>query len=171
LSISDKPAVRPNFHSKLRLRAKTARQRFLETDVSPAEHQQIMDYCLKNKISVSQFLADLVLEDAATAKNRKAGLRVKPDVELTSEEYDKLELLAHLHNKSVEELIRDLIHSHLDFKRIHVESKTRLLRFYLSDREHQIVVKHLESLGVPARKYVSFLAIRFIAKSEKHRKP
>jgi hypothetical protein len=167
LSLSDKPVTRPNLGSKLRLRAKKARQRFLETDVTPAENKQILDHCLKNKISVSQFLADSILEDAASAKTRKAAVRIKPDLEFTSEEYDKLELLAHLQDKSVDELIRDLIQPNLDLQRIHVESKTRPLRFYLSDREHQTVLKHLERIGIPARKYVSFLAIRTIAKSQK----
>lgn len=169
MSVSDKTVTRPNQGSKLRQRAKTARLRFLETDVTPAEYDQIMEHCLKNKISVSQFIAELILKDAETAKTRKAVL-IQPDLEFASEEYDKLELLAHLHNKSVTELIRDLIQPHLDVQRMHVETETRPLRFYLSDREHEIVSRHLENRGLTARKYVSFLALRMISKSPKTRK-
>src|SRR6478672_10560057 len=99
LSLSDKPVTRPNQGNKLRQRAKTARLRFLETDVTPAEYDHIMEHCLKNKVSVSQFLAESILKDAETAKTRKGAVRIQPDLEFTSEEYDKLELLAHLQNK------------------------------------------------------------------------
>jgi hypothetical protein len=57
---SEKPELRPNTGNRLRLRAKTPRLRFVETDVTPEEHGKILDYCLNNKISVSQFLADLI---------------------------------------------------------------------------------------------------------------
>ncbi len=167
MSLSDKPVTRPNQGSKLRQRAKTARLRFLETDVTLAEYDQIMEHCLKNKVSVSQFLAESILKDAETAKTRKAAVRIQPDLEFASEEYDKLELLAHLQNKSVTELIRNLIQPHLDVQRMHVETQTRPLRFYLSDREHEIVSRHLENRGLTARKYVSFLALRMISRSDK----
>ncbi len=170
MSIADKPVTRPNAGNRLRLRAKTARQRFLETDVTTEEHEQIMEYCLKNKISVSQFLADLILEDAASAKTRKAA-RVTADLDFSAEEFEKLELLVHLHRKnSVSELIRDLLQPHLDLQRLHIPGETKSLRLYLSDREHEIVTKHFASRGITARKYVSFLALKAIAKSRKSRK-
>jgi hypothetical protein len=168
VSLSNKPVIRPNSGNRLRLRAKTARQRFLETDVTPAEHKQILEYCLKNKISVSQFLANLILEDAAQAKTRKTPVHIRPELEFSPEEYDKLELLAYLQGKSsIRELIRELLRPHLELQRIHVQSETRTVRFYLSDREHEIVLKHLASRGITARKYVSFLAIKNIVKSHK----
>gem|GEM_PF-1749421 len=171
VSIADKPVTRPNAGNRLRLRAKTARQRFLETDVTTEQHEQIMEYCLKNKISVSQFLADLILEDAATAKTRKAAVRVSLDLDFSAEEYEKLELLVHLHRKnSISLLIRDLLQPHLDLQRLHIPGETKSLRLYLSDREHEIVTKHFASRGITARKYVSFLALKAIAKSPKSRK-
>jgi hypothetical protein len=171
MSVADKPVTRPNAGNRLRVRAKTARQRFIETDVTTDEHSQIMEYCLKNKISVSQFLADLFLEDAASGKTRKPTVRINADLEFSAEEYDKLELLVRLHKKnSVSELIRDLLQPHLDLQRLHIPGETRPLRFYLSDREHEIVTKHIASRGITARKYVSFLALKEIAKVRKGRK-
>jgi hypothetical protein len=171
VSIAEKPVTRPNAGNRLRLRAKTARQRFLETDVTTEEHNQIMEYCLRNKVSVSQFLADLILEDAATAKSRKAAVRINADLTFSADEHDKLELLVHLHKKnSISDLIRDLLQPHLDLQRLHIPGETRSLRLYLSDREHEIVTKYIASRGITARKYVSFLALKAIAKSPKGRK-
>jgi hypothetical protein len=170
VSIPDKPVTRPNAGNRLRLRAKTARLRFLETDVTTEEHNQIMEYCLRNKVSVSQFLADLILEDAATAKTRKAAVRID-DLEFPAETYDKLELLVHLYKKnSVSELIHDLLQPHLELQRLHIPGETRSLRLYLSDREHETVTKYMASRGITARKYVSFLALKAVAKSRKGRK-
>ena len=153
------------------MRAKTARLRFVETDVTSEEHSQILDYCLKNKISVSQFLADLILQDAATAKNRKGTTRLNIQFDLTQEELEKLELLVHLHKKdNLSDLIRGLLQPHLELQRIHVPTQTRSVRFYLSEHEHEIVTKHIASRGITARKYVSFLAVKAIAKAPKGRK-
>jgi hypothetical protein len=171
VSISDKSVTRPNAGNKLRLRGRSARQRFIETDVTPEEHNQIMEYCLRNKISVSQFLADLILEDAVTGKACKTAIHIQPDLEFTSEEFEKLELLVHVHKKkSISELIRELLQPHLDLQRIHAPSETRTLRLYLSEREHEIVTKHIARRGITVRKYVSFLALKAIAKSQKGRR-
>ena len=147
------------------------RHRFLETDVTSEECEQIVEYCLANRISVSQFLADLILEAAAAAKVRKPAVRID-DLELTAKEYDKLELLVHLHKKnSVAELIRDLLQPHLESQKVHAPSeKARSLRFYLDDREHETVTTYLANRGLTARKYVCYLAIRTIAKSRKNRR-
>lgn len=165
----DKLGTRPNAGSRLRLPAKTARQRFLAADVTPAEHDQILEYCLKNKISVSQFLAECILQDAENAKTRKAA-RIRVDLEFTAEEYEKLELLLYVRKKSnISELLRDFLQPHLDLRNVHTSGETRPLRFYLSDQEHETVTKYLASRGITARKYVSFLALRAITKTGKGR--
>jgi hypothetical protein len=153
------------------VRAKTARLRFVETDVTPEEHSEILDYCLKNKISVSQFLADLILQDAATTKSRKGPVRINTQFDFSADEYAKLELLVHVYKKdNVSDLIRDLLQPHLDLQRLHVPTETKSVRFYLSDREHETVTKHIASRGITARKYVSFLALKEIAKRRQGRK-
>jgi hypothetical protein len=168
VSSPQKPVLRPNTGNRLRLRAKTARLRFVETDVTPEEHSQLVTYCLKHKVSVSEFLADLILQDAVTARTRKGTVRLNIQVDLPQEEFDKLELLAHLHKKDdISDLIRDLIRPHLELQRIHVPTKTRSVRFYLSDDEHDIVTTHIASRGITARKYVSFLALKVITKARK----
>jgi hypothetical protein len=155
--------LRPNTGNKLRSRAKTARQRFVETDVTEAEHALIVEYCLQYKISVSELLATLILEDAASSKSRRGPVPITAQFELSAAEHDKLELLVHLHGKdSVSELLHDLLQPHLDLQRLHTSAETRSVRFYLSDAEHATVTKHIANRGITARKYVSFLALRKI---------
>jgi hypothetical protein len=162
---------RPNTGNPLRSRAKTPRVHFLETDVTEDEHNAVMAHCHEKKISVSEYLFNLVMQDAAASGNRKATVRLKVEIELTSEQYDKLDLLAHLRKKdSIDELIEDLIQPHLDLQRLHTPTPTKVLRLYLSKAEHQRALKHIEERGIPARKYVSFLAIRDIAKGRKAQK-
>ena len=171
MSTSEKPVTRPNAGNQLRLRGKTARQRFLETDVTAEEHKQIMEYCFDHKISVSQFLSELILADAAAAKSRKNVVK-DLNIEFSGEEYDKLELLVHVHKKkSMSELIRELLQPYLDLQKLHVPNeKARYLRLYLNDREHETVTKYIASRGTTARKYVSYLALKAIAKARKGRK-
>lgn len=156
---------RPNTGNALRSRTKTPRNYFLETDVTEEEHKAVMDHCRENRISVSEYLSDLVIQDAAN-KSRKANLVLKVELNLTSEQYDKLDLLAHLRGKnSIDELIEELIQPQLDLQRLHVPTSTKVLRFYLSKTEHERALKHIAGRGIPARKYVSFLAIKDISKS------
>lgn len=165
------PVQRPNTGNPLRSRAKTPRVHFLETDVTEEEHKAVVDHCREKKVSVSEYLSDLVIQDAGAAKDRKATVLLKVELKLTSEQYDKLDLLAHLHRKnSIDELIQDLIQPHLDLQRLHAPTPTRVLRFYLSKAEHQRALKHIADRGIPARKYVSFLAIRDISKGRQAQK-
>jgi hypothetical protein len=162
---------RPNTGNPLRTRATSARVYFLETDVTEEEHSAIMDHCREKKISVSEYLSDLVTQDAAASRNRKASIVLKVELKLTSEQYDKLDLLAHLHKKnSIDELIEDVVQPHLDLQRLHAPTPTKVLRFYLSKAEHERALKHIAGRGIPARKYVSFLAIKDISKERKGRK-
>jgi hypothetical protein len=165
---SKNPAQRPNTGNPLRTRAKTPRVYFLEADATEDEHKAIMDHCREKKISVSEYLSELVTQDAAATKGRKATVLLKMELKLTAEQYDKLDLLAYLRKKdSIEELIEDLIQPHLDLQRLHAPEATKVLRLYLSKVEHERALKHIAERGIPARKYVSFLAIKDISKARK----
>jgi hypothetical protein len=165
---SKNSAARPNTGNPLRTRAKTPRVYFLEADVTEDEHTAIMDHCREKKISVSEYLAGLLAQDAAASKNRKANVVLKLELKLTAEQYDKLDLLAYLRkNGSVEELIEDLIQPHLELQRLHAPAATKVLRLYLSKEEHERALKHVANRGIPARKYVSFLAVKDISNGRK----
>lgn len=164
-----KRVVRPNLGGALRPQADTPRRHFLYTDVTREEQREIQEYCLKHKISVSQFLADLVLEDAARPKSKRRDKVIfRAELELTPEEQDKLELLARLHQKqSVGQLIRELLQPNLQLQRTHAPLETTALRYYLSKEEHEKVKRHIAGKGISARNYAVMLALKAMAKERK----
>lgn len=162
--IANKRVVRPNLGGTLRPRADQPRRNFLHIEVTDPERMAILDYCVKNHISVSQFLAELLLGDARKPK-RTEQVILRPELKFTAAEYEKLELLAMLHNKaSIGELIRDLIQPILETQHLHTDRDTTMIRFYLSQEEHQAVTTHIAAKGVPMGKYAAMLALKAIAK-------
>jgi hypothetical protein len=172
MKAAKKRVVRPNLGGALRPQAETPRRHFLYTDVTKEEQRAIQEYCLQYKISVSQFLADLVLEDAAKPKSkRREKVIFRVELELTPEELDKLELLTRLHQKqSVGELIRELLQPNLEIQRTHAPLVTISIRYYLSKEEHEKVTRHIAGKGISARNYAVMLALKAIAKGRKKQK-
>lgn len=164
MTASKKRAVRPQ--------AKTLRHRFLYTDVTPEEHEAIRAHCRQLGISVSQFMADLLLSEAAKpTPKRKQKVTLRPEITLTPEQVDKLELLRRLHQKeTIGEYIQDMLEPELELQRLHAPVDTKMLRFYLSDEEHEIVMDHIKESGMSARNYAAMLALRAISKPTKKRK-
>jgi len=157
-----KRAVRPQ--------AKTLRHRFLYTDVTPEEYDAIRKYCRERGISVSQFVADLLLQDAKKPKpKRHQKVVLKPELKLTPEQIDRLELLARLHQKDIGEYIQEVLEPELQLQRLHAPVQTRMLRFYLSDEEHGVVMKHIKESGISARNYAAMLTLRAIGKAPQKR--
>jgi hypothetical protein len=166
------PVVRPNRGSSLRPRAETPRRHFLYLDVTKEEQQKIRDYCVQRKISVSQFLAELVIKDATKSKpKRKEKVTIRAEFEVTTEEYEKLELLLRLRQKdSIGQFVSELLRPNLEIQRLHAPVETKPLRYYLSEEEHEIVSKYLASKGIAARNYGALLALKAIDKIRKKRK-
>ena len=161
-----KEAVRPNRGSSLRPRGESPRDHFLYVDVTKEEQKKIHEYCLEQKISVSQFLADLVIKDAAQPKpNRKEKVTIRVEFQLTPDEQEKLELLIRMHQKdSIGQFVRELLQPSLEVQRLHAPLETTPLRYYLSEDEHEMVTKHMASKGIAARNYGVVLALKAIAK-------
>jgi hypothetical protein len=172
MSAKKKLIVRPNFGNPLRPRAKTKREHFLVTDVSKDEQKEILRHCLEKKISVSQFLADVVLQDAADPKPaRQQKVTIRVELELTGEEQEKLELLVRLNKKdNLGQLIRELLQPSLDMQRTHAPLETTSLRYYLSKEEHETATRHMAAKGISARNYAAMLALKAIARDSAKRK-
>lgn len=170
VGFSDQPVTRPNSGGNLRGPGAKPRQHYLEAEVTADERKQIIQYCVKHKTSISEFLAELILKDAGQA-TAKAVVRIR-DFHLPAEEYTKLELLAHLNKRNnVSDLIRELLQPHIDLRRVFgPNDKAKSLRFYLNDEEHRKVIAYLDKRGITARKYVPFLALKAIAGSKKNQK-
>jgi hypothetical protein len=151
----------------VRPQAQSLRRRFLYSDVSEEEHDQIQEYCRSNQISVSQFIADLLLTEALKPKSKRKE-KVILEIELTPEEHDKLELLARLHQmESVGQFVREVLEPELRVQRLHAPIKTKQLRYYLSDEEYEIVMRYVTESGISARNYAATLALRAIRKASK----
>ena len=159
----------PSKKRLVRPQAKSVRKRFLYADVTPEEDAEIQEYCRAKHITVSQFLAELVLKDATEAKEKpKKTVTVSPEIKLTPHQQNKLELLARLHEKkSVGEYILDVLQPTLELQRIHVPVQTKRLRYYLSDEEHQILSDHLSASGLSPSDYAAMLAVRVVRKDRK----
>jgi hypothetical protein len=78
--MAKKSVVRPNLGGSLRPRAETPRRHFLYLDVTKEEQNKIHEYCKQKKISISQFLADIVIKDAKSKPKRKDKLRSGPNL-------------------------------------------------------------------------------------------
>jgi len=168
MSGANKRVVRPNLGSTLRPRGKAPRKHFLTVAVTKAEQQAILTHCLQNKISISQFLADLVLEDAAKPPlNAKQKVLVKTKLHLAQSEYEKLALLARLHKKEISDLILELLMPNLDLERPHAPLETLALRCYLSKAEHDVVTRHIARKGFSAANYVAMLAVKAVSRPKK----
>lgn len=155
----------------VRPQAKSVRKRFLYADVTDTEHEEIQAYCRSRQLSVSQFMADLLLKDAIqSSSTRNPKVVVRPEIQLTSQQRDKLELLARLHQKkSIGEYILDVLEPQLELQRLHAPAKTKMLRYYLSDEEHERLTSHLAETGLSPGNYAAMLALRTVRQDTKKR--
>jgi hypothetical protein len=169
--MAKKRIVRPNLGGTLRPRAEAPRRHFLYLDVTKEEQKKIHEYCKQKTISVSQFLADIVIKDAKSKPKRKDKITIRAEFEVTPEEQEKLELLLRLRQKnSIGQFVSELLRPNLEVQRLHSPVETTALRYYLSEDEHEIVTKHMASKGIAARNYGALLALKAIEKLQKKRK-
>lgn len=166
--MAKKSVVRPNLGGSLRPRADTPRRHFLYLDVTKEEQRKIHEYCKQKRISVSQFLADIVIKDAKSKPKSKEKITIRAEFEVTPEEQEKLELLLRLRQKgSIGQFVSELLRPALEVQRLHAPVETTPLRYYLSEEEHEIVTKHMASKRIAARNYGALLALKAIEKLQK----
>ena len=150
-----------------RTQAKSPRERFLYTNLTEDEYKRICKYCREKHISISQFFADLLIEEACKSKG-KSSRKMILEIEFTPAEHEKLEQLTRLHNKeSVGDFVREVLEPELQVQRLHAPTKTKHVRYYFSDEEHELVTKHMKELGKSAGNYPAILALRAISKAAK----
>jgi hypothetical protein len=169
MAASKKRVLRPNLGGSLRPYAEAPRRRFLYTDVTKAEHGKIQQHCQEKQISISQFLADLMLQDALrpTPKHRRK-VHIQVEFDLTPDELDKLQLLTRLHQKqSISDFVREILQPYFEIQRLHAPLETTALRYYLSKEEHEKVTKHVARKGISARNHAAMLALKALQTSLK----
>jgi hypothetical protein len=163
------PPIRPSAGNPLRKRADAPRDRYLVADFTEEEKRRVIDYCLKQKISVSQFLADVAIEDAKKPRTNPEQETIT--VKLPADKTQKLAILARLKEKSLDELVQELILKAADEQRQPVSRlKTRNLSYYLTQKEHQLVMKHVAKTGASAKNYIATLALKTIEQGDQKKK-
>ena len=135
----------------------------MRADVTPGEKEIILEHCIKNKISVSQFLADVALTDAQESNGEEQEFTFK----LPREQARKLLLMARLKQKSPDDFIPELLLPPLDNKQPHGSLEIENLTLYVSQDEHQLLKKHMKKKGFSARNYIAMVALEAIAKQSK----
>jgi hypothetical protein len=170
--MSKKPSVRPNLGGVLMPQAEAPRREFLYVHVTKEEQEQIQQYCVDNNISVSQFLAELVLKESMKSATKGTDkVLIKAEFELSRDELDKLELLTKFHQKTtIGEYLREILQPHLDLQRLHAPIPRKPLRYYLSEYERHIIMTHIAGKGMAARYYPVMLALKAIAKQQEKQK-
>jgi hypothetical protein len=150
-----------------RSQGKGVRQRFLYTNLTEDEYKEILRHCHQQHISISQFFADVLLEEAGKPKG-KLPKKLMVEIELTPAEHEKLEQLTRLHKKqSLSDFVRDVLQPELGIQRLHASAKTKHVRYYFSDDEYKKVTKHIRDVGKSSGNYPATLALRAIRKASK----
>ena len=137
------------------------RRNYLATSVTEKEKETIDEYCARHGMSVSAFLADLALEDAKrppTSGREQEEITVT--LKLSSRDIDKIRIFARLEEKTIEELLQELVQPGVQKRQTFSSLEMRSVRCWLSNEEHKIIKKYLAKHRLSARNYLALLALK-----------
>lgn len=138
------------------------RRHYLITTVTQDEKDAILKYCERHNKSISAFLAEIALEDAKKpAKTKEGDQEITITLKLPARDIDKMQLVARLEQKRVEDLMREMLEPLRKRKAI-TALEMHTLRCWLSNDEHRTITKFLAKHGLSARSYLALLALRTI---------
>jgi hypothetical protein len=127
--------------------------------VSREEKRRIIKYCTDHKMTISEFLAALMLREARfTGKSAQREITIK----LPYQEHAKIEYLANAQGITVADFLADLVRPAMAKQKAWYTNKQYLLRYYLSNEEHELVIKYLTKHKLSARYFVGLLAVRHV---------
>ena len=145
-----------------------ARTRYMVADFTPEEKRQVIEYCAREGISVSSFLADVAFEDVwLESEQGPIEEEVTITLRISREQNAKLQVFSHRQNKTPDQFCQDILVPSLSKRKTSFSSKTQSLRYYLSPEDHRVLKKHLKSKKLSARTYVSYLAIKALRRRKK----
>ena len=157
-----KKAGRGNTHVAPRNRAGAPRRQYLVTTVTKKEKEAILKYCEQHNKSVSAFLADLALKEAHKSKKQAEEEEITVTLKLPAHDLDKMRLFARLEEKSIEELLRELLEPSFKRRQTATALEMHSLRCWLSDEEHRTIKAYLAKHRLSARSYLALLALKTI---------
>jgi len=141
----------------------------LNTDFSSQQKKLILAYCAEHQISVSQFLAEVALNDARESVDQ----RVDEEEEITitlripRHKRTKLEIFAQRRGETIGDHVRAQLLPLLEKQQPPHPAKKNSLRYYLDKKEHELVRRQLKKRGLSGRNYIAFLAVQKVNQSKK----
>ncbi len=141
------------------------RHRYLVTTVTGKEKDAITEYCDRHGISVSSFLAGLILEDAQRpAMSRQQGEEITVTLRLSKQDLDKLRIFARRQQKTMAEMLQEGLKPQFRKRQTPSTLQWETLRCWLSNDEHKTIMKYLDKNRLSARTYLALLALQAIDK-------
>ena len=162
MSTPKKAIIKTGAHSPARDRAGAPRHHYLVTTVTKKEKDAILKYCEKHNKSVSAFLADLALADAHKSDSKREQEEITVTLKLPARDLDQMRSFARLEDKSVEDLVRELLQPSFKKRQTATALEMHTLRCWLSNEEHRIIKKYLAKHRLSARSYLALLALKVI---------
>jgi hypothetical protein len=159
-----KPAAKTGAYAAPRPKTGAPRRHYLVTNVTEKEKKAISDFCAGRGISVSAFLAGLVLDEA----QKKTNIQTKDEeitvtLKLSARDIDKMRIFARLEEKTIEELMQQLLQPRFQKRQTASTLEMETLRCWLSNEEHRVIKKYLARHRLSARNYLALLALRAIS--------
>ena len=162
MSTPKKAIAKTGAHSPARDRAGAPRHHYLVTTVTKKEKDAILKYCEQHNKSVSAFLADLALADAHKSESKREQEEITVTLKLPARDLDQMRSFARLEDKSVEDLVRELLQPSFQKRQTATALEMHTLRCWLSNEEHRIIKKYLAKHRLSARSYLALLALKAI---------
>ena len=129
-------------------KSKSARSRYMIADFTPEERKRIIDFCKKNSLSVSSFLAEVALEDLHRASREEpAEEEVTITLRVPAEHSAKLHMFAHRRGQTINQFVGEIVTPVLEKGKTSFTAKTQTLRYYVSPEEHELLKKYMEGFA------------------------
>lgn len=163
MSTPKKAVSKTSSHIQARDRAGAPRHHYLVTTVTKKEKDAILKYCERHRKSVSAFLADLALADAHKSNSKREQEEITVTLKLPARDLDQMRSFARLEDKSLEDLVRELLQPSFQKRQTATALEMHTLRCWLSNEEHRIIKKYLAKHRLSARSYLALLALKAIS--------
>ena len=142
--------------------SKAVRNLYMVAGFSPAEKRKIIQYCQANRISVSNFLANLALGEVRNSPRKPREEEITIKLKVPREQNAKIQMFARRQNKTVAQFFRDLLLPTLKKGKTSFTAKTETLRYYVSAEQHRLIKAYLKAKRLSSRTFISYLALEAI---------
>jgi len=149
-------------------KSKTARTHYVIAEFTPDERAKVVDHCKKEGVSVSSFLARVALQDLYMgSRGEPEEYEITITLKLPAEENARIDRISRRRGQTIPEFLRQALQPALKKGKSVFTEKTETLRCYLSEREHDMLMKYLKERKLSSRNYISYLALKELERRKK----